>query len=164
MFFYHIMSVLMMLPLLVLVPIALGIWFYTMTRRGVHLASALLWAAYGVYEILMQARILCSGECNIRVDLLVIYPLLVFLLLASLVSIARSRQPSKPVNTDNVAEARQMLAAYNPPKLVAALYGEDATKRAAAELAERCRPEESCIKRNQNVLMTPVRPGFCPVW
>ena len=43
----------------------------------------LLWLVYGGYEYLMYARVLCSGECNIRVDLLVIYPLL---LLASLVA------------------------------------------------------------------------------
>jgi hypothetical protein len=41
------------------------------------------WAAYGVYEFLMQMRVLCSGECNIRVDLLLIYPaLLVISILA----------------------------------------------------------------------------------
>ncbi|MBK7927450.1 MAG: hypothetical protein IPJ98_08150 [Bryobacterales bacterium] len=39
--------------------------------------AAGLWAAYCVYEGLMEARVLCSGECNIRVDLLVVYPVLV---------------------------------------------------------------------------------------
>jgi hypothetical protein len=35
-----------------------------------------MWTAYLVYEYLMRWRILCSGECNIRVDLLLIYPVL----------------------------------------------------------------------------------------
>ncbi len=53
-------------------------------RRYSALAAALLWWTYAVYESLMYLRILCTGECNIRVDLLLIYPLL---LLASLVSV-----------------------------------------------------------------------------
>jgi len=39
--------------------------------------TGLLWVAYSIYEYLMYVRILCTGECNIRVDLLVIYPLLI---------------------------------------------------------------------------------------
>ena len=45
------------------------------TRRGL-VVLVLAWVAYGVYEYLMYRRVLCSGECNIRVDLLLIYPLL----------------------------------------------------------------------------------------
>ncbi len=39
-------------------------------------AVSLMWSAYAVYEYLMASRVLCSGECNIRVDLLVIVPVL----------------------------------------------------------------------------------------
>lgn len=49
-------------------------WRVTGTRG--FLVLALLWGAYAVYEYLMYARVLCSGECNIRVDLLIIYPAL----------------------------------------------------------------------------------------
>jgi hypothetical protein len=48
------------------------------------------WAAYGAYEYLMHARVLCSGECNIRVDLLVIYPVLAVLSLIALVRAAKT--------------------------------------------------------------------------
>ena len=44
-------------------------------RRG-FLVLAVLWAAYAAYEYLMYIRVLCSGECNIRVDFLLIYPAL----------------------------------------------------------------------------------------
>lgn len=37
---------------------------------------SLMWSGYAVYEGLMADRVLCSGECNIRVDLLVIVPIL----------------------------------------------------------------------------------------
>jgi hypothetical protein len=35
----------------------------------------------------MQIRVLCSGKCNIRVDLLLIYPVLSALTLASLMRV-----------------------------------------------------------------------------
>jgi hypothetical protein len=51
------------------------------------LATGALWIGYCIYEYLMQTRVLCSGECNIRVDLLLIYPVLLALTLASLVRV-----------------------------------------------------------------------------
>jgi len=59
------------------------------SRKALPGVVAALWAAYGVYEYLMHARVLCSGECNIRVDLLLIYPLLLLLTIAGLVSSVR---------------------------------------------------------------------------
>lgn len=49
---------------------------WRVSRRGGVLVLALLWVAYAGYEYLMYRRVLCSGECNIRVDLLLIYPVL----------------------------------------------------------------------------------------
>ncbi len=62
-------------------------------RRGKRLAVVVgaAWAAYGVYESLMYLRVLCGGECNIRVDLLVIYPCLAIASIAALVSLVRGR-------------------------------------------------------------------------
>jgi hypothetical protein len=58
-----------------LIAVVLGIvWRAAGNRR--FLGLALLWAAYAAYEYLMYARVLCTGECNIRVDLLFIYPAL----------------------------------------------------------------------------------------
>lgn len=47
------------------------------TRRSGPLYLAASWLAYAIYEYLMYVRVLCTGECNIRVDLLLIYPLLI---------------------------------------------------------------------------------------
>jgi hypothetical protein len=48
-----------------------------LTRRaGALLAS--IWLVYAGYEYLMVKRVLFNGECNIRVDLLLIAPVLVF--------------------------------------------------------------------------------------
>ena len=54
-----------------------GLWYRA--RRLLILLTAVLWGLYGVYEMLMYFRVLCSGECNIRVDLLLIYPLLLLM-------------------------------------------------------------------------------------
>lgn len=55
------------------------------TARRSIVAVAALWAGYGCYEFAMYERWLCTGECNIRVDLLLIYPVLA---VASLAGVA----------------------------------------------------------------------------
>ena len=57
---------------------------------GLVAVAAFAWAAYGAYEYLMYARVLCSGECNIRVDLLLLYPALGVL---SVVALYRAIRP-----------------------------------------------------------------------
>jgi hypothetical protein len=73
-------------PLLALVPALVFLALWGLSRRHLALVAALAWAAYVPYELGMKLRILCSGECNIRVDLLLIYPALVVLSLAALVA------------------------------------------------------------------------------
>jgi hypothetical protein len=64
-----------------------GLWLW---RRGRASAiAALSWLLYAIYEFLMKARVLCSGECNIRVDLLVIYPFLIVVSAATLIASIR---------------------------------------------------------------------------
>lgn len=62
--------------------------------------AAWSWAAYGAYEYLMHARVLCSGECNIRVDLLLFYPLLLIASLWALVAALHRRRPEPPSRQD----------------------------------------------------------------
>ncbi|MDP3702244.1 MAG: hypothetical protein Q8R72_15210 [Hylemonella sp.] len=63
------------IPFALLFAAALVLGWRASGRPG-FLVLALLWIAYAVYEYLMYTRVLCSGECNIRVDLLLIYPAL----------------------------------------------------------------------------------------
>ena len=60
------------------------LWAWRRARSAA--VATLLWLAYAVYETLMAMRLLCSGECNIRVDLLLAYPVL---LAATLVALWR---------------------------------------------------------------------------
>jgi hypothetical protein len=43
----------------------------------------------------MKWRVLCSGECNIRVDLLVLYPALVVLARLGVISALRALGPTR---------------------------------------------------------------------
>lgn len=69
--------------------IGLGL-LYRASRRPVALTAAVMWLCYAVWETGMALRLLCSGECNIRVDLLLIYPALLLTSLAAIVSAVRS--------------------------------------------------------------------------
>lgn len=60
-------------------------------HNKVALAAAIAWAGYAGYEYLMFGRILCTGDCNIRVDILLIYPLLVLISILAAALGIRSR-------------------------------------------------------------------------
>jgi formate hydrogenlyase subunit 3/multisubunit Na+/H+ antiporter MnhD subunit len=75
---------------------AIGVVLLGLGRRAhrrVAIGAGLAWLLYALYEMGMQQRWLCSGECNIRVDLLIIYPVLLVGLVAALVSLLRARAP-----------------------------------------------------------------------
>ena len=64
-------------PFLALAPASVFTVLFFRRRRPMVLMAMLAWLAYFPYEQAMKLRVLCSGECNIRVDLLLVYPLLI---------------------------------------------------------------------------------------
>ena len=72
-----ILAFLIIFPLGATIIGAVFIFVYIWTKVKFALVTGVLWIVYSIYEYLMYARILCSGECNIRVDLLLIYPVLI---------------------------------------------------------------------------------------
>ena len=66
-------------PWLALIPAVLFAVLYILSKLRLTLIASIIWLAYTVYEYGMYFRILCSGECNIRIDLLLIYPVLLTL-------------------------------------------------------------------------------------
>ncbi len=72
-------------PVIAVLPFLVFLAMYCLSTRRFVLIVALFWACYVPYEYGMKLRILCSGECNIRVDLLLIYPALAVASVAALV-------------------------------------------------------------------------------
>jgi glycerol-3-phosphate acyltransferase PlsY len=82
-------------PFLALVPAIVFICLYSISKRFFVLLAGLLWLVYMPYEYAMKLRILCSGECNIRVDLLLIYPLLLAISAIAIIIYIRHRVKSR---------------------------------------------------------------------
>jgi hypothetical protein len=72
--------------------IGLGRWI----GRRLVTAAGVIWLLYAAYETGMRQRWLCSGECNIRIDLLLIYPLLLVASGAAGLSMLRARRARGP--------------------------------------------------------------------
>ena len=87
---YRQMGVLIDQPWLAAIPGTVFLWLWTQSRRRLVLTTALTWLLYLPYEYGMKWRILCSGECNIRVDLLLLYPALAVLSVLAAVSALRA--------------------------------------------------------------------------
>jgi hypothetical protein len=79
-----------LLPALVLAALFLA------SRRRLVLVVAVLWLLYVPYEYGMKLHILCSGECNIRIDLLAIYPVLAVATIVALVVGLRAARKMGP--------------------------------------------------------------------
>ena len=85
-----ILAIFVVAPWLALVVSLLFGVVYWKTRVGGAAVAGALWLLYFLYEEGMRRRILCSGECNIRVDLLLIYPILLGVSIAAII-VARRR-------------------------------------------------------------------------
>jgi hypothetical protein len=86
-------------PLLALVP-ALGFFvlaFYT--RRLTVAFAAIGWTLYAAYEEAMTLHVFCPRGCNIRLDLILIYPLLIVLSIAGLIVGLRGRRSAEGAET-----------------------------------------------------------------
>ena len=90
------MAIFIEYPLLALAIGAVLLGLGRRTHRRVVVGVGFAWLLYGVYEFGMRQRWLCSGECNIRVDLLVIYPVLALGLVAAAISLLRASRGTRP--------------------------------------------------------------------
>jgi hypothetical protein len=64
-------------PWLALVPTLVLIVCGHLVHSRTALGAGGVWLLYFLYEMGMKQRLLCSGECNIRIDLMLIAPVLV---------------------------------------------------------------------------------------
>lgn len=82
-------------PFLALIPFAAFAWLFYRRRRSVILVASVSWLVYFPYELGMKIRLLCSGECNIRIDLLLFYPILLLISVLAIVAYFKSSQIQK---------------------------------------------------------------------
>ena len=85
------MAIFIQYPILAAAIGAVLLWLRRRTGRHVAVGAGFAWLLYGLYEFGMKQRWLCSGECNIRIDLVVVYPVLAISLVAAGVSLLRTR-------------------------------------------------------------------------
>ena len=78
-------------PLGAAAPVLAFFFLYLFKRKKTALVAAFSWLLYTFYELRMKHRYLCSGECNIRVDLLLIYPVMAGLTAVALFQSARGK-------------------------------------------------------------------------
>lgn len=88
------LGILVAWPWVAFLPAAGLFLLYLRGRRRLALGAGLAWVLYAGYEFGMQRRWLCTGECNIRVDLFLIYPALLVLSLAAVAGAVRARGSS----------------------------------------------------------------------
>lgn len=72
-------------PPAALLPVAVHALFFKHSGQRLQAITASAWLLYTIYESAMQYGGLCGGECNIRIDLLAIYPALLVLSLLGLI-------------------------------------------------------------------------------
>lgn len=77
-------SLFIVYPIFALLPVFILGLFYFQSKNRFIFVTIILWLLYMVYEELHLLRMLCTWECNIRVDLLLIYPTLILLTLVAL--------------------------------------------------------------------------------
>jgi hypothetical protein len=68
--------------------IAVGRW----THRGLATTAGVMWLLYSLWEFAIKQRWTCRGDCNIRADLLFIYPVLFIASVAAIVSLLMKRR------------------------------------------------------------------------
>ena len=91
---FRAMAVFIEHPLLAAV---IGILLVTLGRvlhRGLTTTAGVMWLMYSLWEFAIKQRWLCRGDCDIRADLIFIYPLLILGSVAAVVGLVKKpRQP-----------------------------------------------------------------------
>ncbi|KND48087.1 MAG: hypothetical protein AB201_00605 [Parcubacteria bacterium C7867-006] len=72
-------------PYLALIPALVFGFIYFKNKNKIILWATVAWVVYAIYEELNLLKITCSGECNIRIDLFLIYPVLIVLSILAIV-------------------------------------------------------------------------------
>jgi hypothetical protein len=102
----NVLSIFVEFPWLALLPaILLGAMGYS-RHRTIAWIAAFAWLLYAAYEMAMRLKVLCPGECDIRVDLLLIYPVLLALTVAAVLDNVLAARRARRVSDGAVKTRR----------------------------------------------------------
>jgi hypothetical protein len=86
----YIEQILILHPYLALIPAVLFGIIYFKFRDKITGLTAIFWLLYFIYETLNLLRITCSGDCDIRADIFLIYPILLIFSVISIIKAIKS--------------------------------------------------------------------------
>jgi len=81
------MAVFIAYPWAALIVAAVFAILHVRRRRRMLAVTGIAWLLYAFYEYMIHYALWCDAECNIRVDLLLIYPVLIVLSLGAIISL-----------------------------------------------------------------------------
>jgi hypothetical protein len=91
---FRVMGVFIEYPLLAAAIGVLLVGLGRIMHRGLAMTAGVMWLIYSLWEFAIKKRWLCRGDCDIRADLLFIYPVLLVGSVAAVVSVLR--KPRRP--------------------------------------------------------------------
>lgn len=78
-------------PLLTLGAVFGAIYFLS-NKRLLAKTTVALWALYAIYEFILMPKVICPEGCNIRVDLVLIYPVLLIFSAVSIATVLKKKK------------------------------------------------------------------------
>jgi hypothetical protein len=86
-FVFRVIEIFIAYPLLAAAIGVLLLGLGRMMHRGLAMVAGVLWLLYSLWEFAIKQRWLCRGDCDIRADLIFIYPVLFIASVAAVVSL-----------------------------------------------------------------------------
>jgi hypothetical protein len=90
---FRVMAIFIKYPLLAAAIGLLLVGLGRMIHRGLVMTVGVMWLVYSLWEFAIKQRWLCRGDCDIRADLIFIYPVLLVGSVAAAVSLLRRPRP-----------------------------------------------------------------------
>ena len=91
---FRVMAIFIEYPLLAAVIGLLLVALGRLMHRGLTIVAGVMWLLYSPYEFAIKQRWLCRGDCDIRADLIFIYPVLFLVSVAAVVSLLIKSRPA----------------------------------------------------------------------
>lgn len=93
-FVFRVIGIFIEYPLLAAAIGVLLLGLGRLMHRWLAMVAGIMWLLYSLYEFAIKKRWLCTGDCDIRADVVLIYPILLLGTVVAVVSLLI--KPSRP--------------------------------------------------------------------